>query len=130
LHAAVGRPAPEANVLADLVVFLGSTTVEARDRKLRLDDMLGEPYGSDAAVFVGTTTGLADLMQGWLAAGLDGFRLRPGGLPYDLRLICHELVPELQHRSLFRTTYEPGMLRTRFGLLRPPSRYAGVGLDA
>jgi hypothetical protein len=63
-------------------------------------------------------------MQGWLAAGLDGFRLRPGGLPHDLEIICHQLVPELQRRSIFRTTYDSGTLRGRFGLTRPGSRYA------
>jgi hypothetical protein len=63
-------------------------------------------------------------MQGWMAAGLDGFRLRPGSLPGDLQLICHELVPELQRRALFRTTYGSGSLRARFGLNRPASRYA------
>jgi alkanesulfonate monooxygenase SsuD/methylene tetrahydromethanopterin reductase-like flavin-dependent oxidoreductase (luciferase family) len=124
LHGDIGRPATGVTALADLVVFLGPTAAEARDRKSRLDGMLGRPYRSDAAVFAGTATELADLMEGWLAAGLDGFRLRPGGLPLDLQLICHELVPELQRRSLFRTTYDSGTLRGRFGLTRPASRYA------
>jgi alkanesulfonate monooxygenase SsuD/methylene tetrahydromethanopterin reductase-like flavin-dependent oxidoreductase (luciferase family) len=135
LQAETGRPATEVTSLADLVVFLGTTAAEARDRKSRLDEMLGRPYRSDAAVFVGTATELADLMQGWLATGLDGFRLRPGCLPRDLQLICHELVPELQRRSLFRTAYDSGTLRGRFGLTRPgsryaPLRYAPLGLDA
>jgi alkanesulfonate monooxygenase SsuD/methylene tetrahydromethanopterin reductase-like flavin-dependent oxidoreductase (luciferase family) len=123
LHAEIDRPATEVTSLADLVVFLGPTAADAQDRKSRLDRMLGRPYRSDAAVFVGTATELADLMQGWLAAGLDGFRLRPGGLPLDLQLICHELVPELQRRSLFPTTYDSQTLRGRFGLTRPASRY-------
>ncbi len=129
LHSTIGKPGPRAALLADLVVFLGSTPVEARDRKSRLDDMLGEAYRSDAVVFVGTATGLADLMQGWLPAGLDGFRLRPAGLPHDLRLMCDELVPELQRRSLFRTTYDSGTLQGRFNLTRPANRYAHAGLE-
>ena len=44
-------------------------------------------------------------------------------------LICDELVPELQRRSLFRTSYDSGTLRARFGLGRPANRYARVGLD-
>jgi hypothetical protein len=92
--------------------------------------MLGRPYASDAGIFVGTAKQLADLMQGWLAAGLDGFRLRPAGLPYDLRLICHGLVPELQQRSLFRSAYDSGTLRARFGLGRPANRYARPGMEA
>jgi alkanesulfonate monooxygenase SsuD/methylene tetrahydromethanopterin reductase-like flavin-dependent oxidoreductase (luciferase family) len=130
LHAEVRRHEAGVTWLADLVVFLGSTRAEARDRKLRLDEMLGRPYRSDAAVFVGTATELADLMQDWLGTGLDGFRLRPGGLPHDLRLIGDELVPELQRRLLFRTTYDSGTLRARFGLSRPASRYTRLRLDA
>ncbi len=117
---------PEIAVLADLVVFLGSTLTEARDRKSRLDEMLGQPYRSDAAVYVGPATGLVDLMEDWLPAGLDGFRLRPAGIPYDLRLICDEVVPELQRRLPFRSTYDVPTLRGRFGLARPANRYTGV----
>jgi alkanesulfonate monooxygenase SsuD/methylene tetrahydromethanopterin reductase-like flavin-dependent oxidoreductase (luciferase family) len=124
LGADIGREEPGIAVMADIVVFLGQTEGDARDRKSRLDEMLGKPYRSDAAVFVGTATGLADLVEDWLPAGLDGFRLRPAGLPSDLELICHELVPELQRRSLFRTSYDPGPLRGRFGLARPANRYA------
>jgi alkanesulfonate monooxygenase SsuD/methylene tetrahydromethanopterin reductase-like flavin-dependent oxidoreductase (luciferase family) len=116
--------------LADLVVFLGSTPGEARERRARLDEMLGQPYRSDATVFAGTATELADLIEHWRPAGLDGFRLRPAGLPYDLRHICDELVPELQRRSLFRTTYEPATLRGRFGLARPANRYTRMGLES
>ncbi len=127
LHGEVGRGAPGVAVLADLVVFLGSTLIEARDRKARLDEMLGQPYRSDAAVFVGTPTGLVELMADWFPAGLDGFRLRPAGIPHDLRLICDEVVPELQRRLRFPTTDDPGTLRGRFGLARPANRYARVG---
>ena len=130
LNAETRRPEARVALLADLVVFLGATSAEAMDRKSRLDEMLGMPYRSDAAVFVGTPTELADLMQGWVATGMNGFRLRPAGLPYDLRFICHELVAELQRRSTFPTTYDSGTLRARFGLGRPASRYARVGLEA
>ena len=130
LQAEASRAGPRLTVLADLVVFLGPTPGEARERQARLDEMLGQPYRSDAAVFAGTSTELADLMQHLRPAGLDGFRLRPAGLPYDLRLICEELVPELQRRSLFRTTYEAATLRGRFGLGRPANRYTRAGLES
>ena len=108
---------PEIAVLADLVVFLGSTLTEARDRKSRLDEMLGQPYRSDAAVYVGPAHG-AGRSHGGLAAGRAGrLRLRPAGIPYDLRLICDEVVPELQRRLPFRSTYDVPTLRgqLRFG---------------
>ena len=55
-------------------------------------------------------------MAAWAGAGLDGFRLRPAALPDDLRLICEQLVPELQRRLLFRAPTSTGTLRARFGL--------------
>jgi alkanesulfonate monooxygenase SsuD/methylene tetrahydromethanopterin reductase-like flavin-dependent oxidoreductase (luciferase family) len=111
------------SVLADLVVFLGPSATEARDRKSRLDEMLGHEYRSDAAVFVGSSLELADLIEEWVKAGTDGFRLRPAGLPYDLELITKDLVPELRRRALFKTGYEAENLRAVFGLSRPPNRF-------
>jgi alkanesulfonate monooxygenase SsuD/methylene tetrahydromethanopterin reductase-like flavin-dependent oxidoreductase (luciferase family) len=118
-----GRSASEVTVLADVVVFLGSTAAEAGSRKVRLDELFGRTYRSDAATFVGTPVELADLLEDWSEGGVQGFRLRPGGLPHDLKLICEGLVPELQRRSLFRTAYDSGTLRSRFGRSRPTSRY-------
>ena len=87
-------------------------------------------YRSDALVFVGTPADLADLLQEWAAAGLTGFRLRPGALPHDLSAVTRGLVPELQRRGAFRTAYETGSwaatLRGRLGLPRPANRYAAA----
>jgi alkanesulfonate monooxygenase SsuD/methylene tetrahydromethanopterin reductase-like flavin-dependent oxidoreductase (luciferase family) len=113
-------------VFADLVVFLADTTVAARARKDRLDEWLGAEYRSDAEVFVGTPTELADLLQQWHAAGAAGFRLRPATLPHDLHQITGGLVPELRRRGLFRTDHPGGTLRDLLGLPRPTNRYAGV----
>ena len=51
-------------------------------------------------------------------------RLRPAVTAHDLPRITRELVPELQHRGLFRTAYEADTLRGHFGLPRPADRYA------
>ena len=124
-----GRPDSEVVIMADLVVFLGATQEEAEDRKASLDAMFGHPYRSDAAIFTGTAPALAELMSEWNAAGVQGFRLRPAGLPLDLEFIVSELVPELQRRSLFRTAYRSGTLRDRMGWPRPSNRYT-VGAPA
>jgi alkanesulfonate monooxygenase SsuD/methylene tetrahydromethanopterin reductase-like flavin-dependent oxidoreductase (luciferase family) len=100
-------------VFADLVVFLGETTEIAVRRKERLDELT--THQSDAAVFVGTPTDLADWLADW--HHVDGFRLRPGFLPDDLDLIVDHLVPLLQERGLFRTSYPAATLR---GLLHLP----------
>ncbi|MFG2044577.1 LLM class flavin-dependent oxidoreductase [Dactylosporangium sp. NPDC048998] len=103
-------------ILADLVVYLG-----------RRPD--GELPASDAHTFEGTPGDLADLLAEWHAAGLDGFRLRPGVLPADLLSIVDGVVPALRRRGLFRTEYEATTLRGHLGLGRPASRYATTGPD-
>ena len=89
-----------------------------------MDERLGRPLRSDAAVFVGTPSDLITLMTEWQAEGIEGFRLRPGAIPHDLEAISHELVGALQERSAFRRHYEDATLRARLGLPRPANRYA------
>ncbi|MEP9382812.1 LLM class flavin-dependent oxidoreductase [Nocardioides cheoyonin] len=114
------------HVFGDLVVVLDDTEQAARDRLARLDESAGSPYVSDAQVFTGTPSGLADLLADWHTAGLSGFRLRPAVLPDDLTRITRTLVPELQRRGLFHDHYEADTLRGLLGLPRPASRYAAT----
>jgi alkanesulfonate monooxygenase SsuD/methylene tetrahydromethanopterin reductase-like flavin-dependent oxidoreductase (luciferase family) len=119
-----GRGGEPLHVFGDVVVFLGDTERAAADRKARLDELAGAEYSSDALVFTGTPAGLADLLLDWHAAGLAGFRLRPGAVPHDLTAITRGLVPELRARGAFRTEYEADTLRGLLGLARPANRYA------
>ncbi|MFC9324464.1 LLM class flavin-dependent oxidoreductase [Kitasatospora sp. NPDC057015] len=122
------RPADDRiAVFADLVVFLDAEPGRAAGRKRRLDELDDSVFGSDAAVFTGTPGELADLLLEWREVGLDGFRLRPGGLPHDLTAITRGLVPELQRRGAFRTAYEADSLRGLLGLPRPANRHARAG---
>jgi len=118
------RSLPPLKVIGEIVVFLGKTTEEAQAHRAKLDDFLGHPYQSDAHIFVGTAEELADLIAEWSASGIEGYRLRPASLPHDLNLIVDQLVPALQKRGIFRTSYEAGSLRSRFGFARPANRYA------
>jgi alkanesulfonate monooxygenase SsuD/methylene tetrahydromethanopterin reductase-like flavin-dependent oxidoreductase (luciferase family) len=111
-------------VFADLVVFLDDTPEAARSRRGRLDEVAGRPYRSDAEIFAGTPSQLADLLAQWHDAGADGFRLRPATLPHDLLQITDGLVPELHSRDLFRTSYAAATLRESLGLSRPANRYS------
>ncbi|GJF32476.1 FMNH2-utilizing oxygenase [Kitasatospora sp. NE20-6] len=120
-----GRPAGDlVRAFADLVVLLDAEPGRAAERKRRLDELDGSEFASDAAVFTGTPGELADLLLEWQAAGLDGFRLRPGTLPHDLAAITGGLVPELQRRKAFRTAYGADTLRGLLGLPRPANRHA------
>jgi len=124
--AIVGQISGLPHVFGELTVFLDESAGAAADRLARLDDLAGEPFTSDAAVFTGTPAELADFLLSWQATGLTGFRLRPGALPHDLTAITRGLVPELQARGEFRRGYDSGTLRDRLGLARPANRYAGV----
>jgi alkanesulfonate monooxygenase SsuD/methylene tetrahydromethanopterin reductase-like flavin-dependent oxidoreductase (luciferase family) len=121
---AAGRAGETVHVFGDLVVFLDQTTAAARARRSRLDEVAGEAYASDALIYVGTPADLATLLQEWQQAGLSGFRLRPATIPHDLEAITRGLVPELQRRGVFRTSYEASTLRGLLGLARPANRYA------
>lgn len=123
-HGKVGREA--VHIFGDVVVFLDDTEAAARARRERLDSRIGAEYVSDAHIFVGTAAQLADLLLDWQDAGLTGFRLRPASLPHDLTQISEAVVPELQRRGAFRTTYEASSLRGLLGLTRPISRYAAA----
>jgi alkanesulfonate monooxygenase SsuD/methylene tetrahydromethanopterin reductase-like flavin-dependent oxidoreductase (luciferase family) len=111
------------SVFADLVVFLDEDAGTAVRRKRQLDHLAGETLKSDARIFVGSAAALADELVALHSAGYDGFRLRPGSLPHDLRTIAVHLVPELQRRLVFRPAYGASTLRERLGLGRPANRY-------
>ncbi|GGM21872.1 LLM class flavin-dependent oxidoreductase [Dactylosporangium sucinum] len=103
-------------VWADVVVFFDAAV------KARLDSL--DQVSSDAFSFTGTPEQLADLLVEWQAAGLDGFRLRPGVLPADLTAIVDGLVPQLRTRGAFRSAYQETTLRGHLGLPAAPNRYA------
>ncbi|GAA2047346.1 LLM class flavin-dependent oxidoreductase [Catenulispora yoronensis] len=118
------RTAETLHVFGDVVVFLDDTAQAAQERRAWLDELAGQEYASDAYIFAGTASELADLLADWRHAGLSGYRLRPAALPHDLEQITRRLVPELQARGLFRTAYEATTLRGHLGLPRPVNRYA------
>jgi alkanesulfonate monooxygenase SsuD/methylene tetrahydromethanopterin reductase-like flavin-dependent oxidoreductase (luciferase family) len=120
------RIGPPLQIFADLTVFIDGEPGAAAARRARLDDAAGAPYKSDTAIVAGTPAELADLLLEWRAAGLDGFRLRPGTLPHDLEQITRGLVPELRRRRVFRSSYAESSLRERLGLPRPVNRYEGA----
>lgn len=126
---AAGRGAQTVHVFADLVVFLDDSTQRAADRRTRLDGLAGAEYQSDALIFAGTASGLADLIEDFAAAGITGFRLRPGAIPHDVQAISDAVVPELQRRGRFREGYTSTTLRGHLGLALPANRYTTANHD-
>jgi alkanesulfonate monooxygenase SsuD/methylene tetrahydromethanopterin reductase-like flavin-dependent oxidoreductase (luciferase family) len=108
-------------IFADLLVFVGA---DAEGRKARLDELAGAELTSDAKIFAGTAEDLADLLLDWREAGIEGFRLRPGAVPADLKGIARGVTAALRRRGAFRDEYGAATLRGLLGLPRPANRYA------
>jgi N-acetyl-S-(2-succino)cysteine monooxygenase len=73
---------------------------------------------------VGTPEQIADSMQEWSQGGAaDGFTIAPPILPGGLTTFVDQVVPVLQRRGLFRTEYDLGTLRDRFGVERPEDHF-------
>ncbi|MGC0366574.1 alkanesulfonate monooxygenase SsuD/methylene tetrahydromethanopterin reductase-like flavin-dependent oxidoreductase (luciferase family) [Rhodococcus sp. 27YEA15] len=113
-------------IFGDLLVALDNKTERGADRLGRLDELAGEQFTSDAEILAGSVTELADRIESWTAAGLDGIRLRPLSHARDLPVITDELVPELQRRGLRPDGYRGSTLRSILGLDRPVSRYSNT----
>ncbi|HTX93430.1 MAG TPA: LLM class flavin-dependent oxidoreductase [Mycobacterium sp.] len=100
-------------VYADLLVSLAEDPLAPR-----------AAISSDAHVFAGSMSDLAELLLSWQAAGVDGVRLRPAVNATDLPAIVDDLVPLLQRAGRFRTGYRAGeTLRERLELTSAPNRY-------
>lgn len=68
----------------------------------------------------GTAADIADVIEQWFRAGAaDGFNVMPAHFPVGLTDFVEAVVPELQRRGLYRTSYGEGNLRERLGLPRP-----------
>ncbi|MFG2750804.1 LLM class flavin-dependent oxidoreductase [Streptomyces xanthophaeus] len=123
--ATAGRGGEPLLLFGELTVFLDEDGPAAAARRERLDALAGHPYEDAGEVFTGTPAQLADLLEERRAAGLSGFRLRPGVNAHDLPAVTRGLVPELQRRGLFRTAYGADTLRGLLGLdPHPANRYA------
>lgn len=120
------RPGRAPKVFADLLVLLEDSPQTARAALDELDAANGERLTSDALILADTPAAVADLIEDWREAGIDGVRLRPARLPRDLDRITGDLLPLLRRRSLHRPADGPVTLRERLGLARPANRYAPV----
>ena len=77
--------------------------------------------------FVGTGTQVADQMEEWFNGGAcDGFVLAATHLPGAFEDVVRMVIPELQHRGLFRDSYSGSTLRDHLGLQRPACAPVGA----
>jgi FMN-dependent oxidoreductase (nitrilotriacetate monooxygenase family) len=79
--------------------------------------------GRGHRTFTGTPVQVADAIEEWFDNGAaDGFNIMPAVLPSGLEAFVDKVVPVLQERGRFRTSYEGATLRDRYGLSRPADR--------
>jgi FMN-dependent oxidoreductase (nitrilotriacetate monooxygenase family) len=77
--------------------------------------------------FVGTGAQVADQMEEWFHGGAcDGFVLAATHCPGSYEDFVRMVVPELQHRGLFRTKYQGSTLRDHLGLQNPDRSAVGA----
>jgi FMN-dependent oxidoreductase (nitrilotriacetate monooxygenase family) len=97
-----------------------------REQQPTLRQLLAKLAGARGHfTFEGTPEQVAELMEDWINDGVaDGFNLMPPVLPQMLDVFIAEVVPLLQRRGLFRTSYKGATLRSHFGLSRPDVRMA------
>jgi FMN-dependent oxidoreductase (nitrilotriacetate monooxygenase family) len=102
-----------------------------RREKPTLRQLLGTLAGARGHfVFAGTPEQVADLIEDWFTDGAaDGFNIMPPLLPSMLDVFSAEVIPLLQQRGLFRTTYAGTTLREHYGLPWPKSAFDEVALE-
>ena len=69
---------------------------------------------------VGSPIEVVDMMERWVSGGAcDGFNIMPPVFPSSLHEFVELVIPELQRRGLFRTSYSGRTLRENLDLVRP-----------
>ncbi|WP_420910183.1 LLM class flavin-dependent oxidoreductase [Mammaliicoccus lentus] len=91
---------------------------EAIAKDLTLEEVYKKVAGSRGHhIFVGTPNQLADKMEKWFnSSGADGFNIMPPILPSQFELFIEKVIPILQKRGLYKTSYNKGTLREKLGL--------------
>jgi alkanesulfonate monooxygenase len=105
-----------------------SANAAAAKRGLTKRDLLAElELGGRYAVLAGDAVSIADELQAWMEEGeVDGFNLSRIVVPESFSDFIDIVIPELQDRGLYKTTYAAGSYRQKlFGQGdRLPDRHA------
>ncbi|MGA5544668.1 LLM class flavin-dependent oxidoreductase [Mycobacterium sp. NPDC051198] len=107
-------------LVQNLRAHIGGDRVTVRDLAGHRATLLQGPR------FVGTGKQVADQMEEWFTSGAcDGFVMAATHSPGSYEDFVRMVVPELQHRGLFRTAYTGSTLRDHLGLDRPARTLTG-----
>jgi long-chain alkane monooxygenase len=131
-----GRPLPQDMLLKDVKTNGGRSHIEwlrkaVPDREPTVGD-LGRLVARRHPRLVGTPEQIADQLQVWRAAGVDGLNVINWTIPGSYREFADHLLPVLQERGLAKREYRPGTLRAKmFGsdhlnARHPAAKYRGA----
>ncbi|TQS46885.1 NtaA/DmoA family FMN-dependent monooxygenase [Cryptosporangium phraense] len=119
-------PFPDVAHLAERGGRTGATKIieRARRENLTLRQVVDSVNEFKHSPFVGSPQTVADTIEQWFAADtFDGINLA-FRTSEELEFFVESVVPLLQKRELFRTSYEADTLRGHLGLPVPANRYA------
>lgn len=80
--------------------------------------------GGAGPVLVGAPEQIADRLEEWIEAGVDGFNLSYSTLPGSFEDFIGGVVPVLQRRGRMQRDYQPGSIREKLFPGRGPRLYA------
>ncbi|TDG00830.1 LLM class flavin-dependent oxidoreductase [Paenibacillus piri] len=97
----------------------------ARSEQLTIRQLVARLAGARGHLtFTGTPVQAADVIEQWFKNGAaDGFNVMPQIYPDGLDIFVDRVIPELQNRGLFRTSYEGKTLRENLGLAKPANLF-------
>ena len=114
------------NAIESLVKTVTNPELNWSKRKLLQQLELGGRY----TTLVGSTQQIADQIQAWFdETDIDGFNLTRTVTPESYEDFIALVIPELQHRGLYKTDYAPGTLREKLfaGAPHLPQQHIGAG---
>ena len=117
-------PLPEVPVTNQSQSGQAALVALARRENLTVRQLAQLVGGYGGLQMIGTPAQIADEMQAWLETGAsDGFNVMFPTVPAGLDDFVEQVVPELQRRRLFRSSYDGTTLRHHLGLPRPANRF-------
>ena len=120
-------PMPEAHTELVGGTAIGRSIIAlAKREQLSVRDTYQRVLPSMSGSFIkGDAKQVADQLEDWYTGkACDGFVLSMPVMPHSLRNFVELVIPELQHRGLFRKEYEGTTLRSHMGLAQPPDPFA------
>ncbi|MET0745129.1 MAG: LLM class flavin-dependent oxidoreductase [Microvirga sp.] len=127
-----GRPYPPEMLLRDIRTNGGQSHIEwlrkaTPGREPTVGD-LGRLVSRRHPRLVGSPETIADKLEAWQRAGIDGINLINWTIPGSYREFADHLLPTLQARGLAKREYRPGTLRHKlFGHDRLDARHPAAG---